>query len=141
MSHLGGIGSPGDARRAHLALITGGAHAPATKPATTQRTTAGSPLEAARTAATDRTPPRSNVTAFGPAAGARALEAVRSQHEQRVRAVARQHATFEEAIGPMIRVSGVSSRAADAVANAILNTPTLRNQAERAYARARADRG
>lgn len=131
MAHLGGIGS--DARRAHLALITGGASAAGAT--TTDATAHAGPSRSGHVAR--RTPGAS----FGaPVYGSGRLEAARSQHEQGVRAAAAAHETFEDALLPMVLRSGVSHESATAVREAILGNPTLRKQAEHAYMRARADR-
>ena len=64
-------------------------------------------------------------------------EGVRGRQQLTVSSVARQHTDFEAALPAMVRASGVSARAADAVTNAIMNNSTLRAQAERAFRAAR----
>jgi hypothetical protein len=126
MNQFGGISS-GDARRAHLALVT------------------GTSVGADRTnesvlAARGRTPDLRATTYSAARHGVSSLEGVRSRHERGVRAVASAYATFEDALLPMVLASGVSGESAPAVRDAILGNPALRAQAQRAYARARADR-
>jgi hypothetical protein len=114
----------GDARRAHLALVQGGA-------SISTNATSGV-ANVARPAASTR----SHVpTAYASAAS----EAPRSRHESGVRAVARTYDNFDDALLPMVLASGVSGEAAASVAEAIKGNPALRAQAERAFQRARLD--
>lgn len=121
----------GDARRAHLALVDGGA--------ATNKSVVGA------TNSADEAAPLKN-TSVGPARGMRnvstslgspTVEAARSRHETGVRAVAQKYATFEDALLPMVLASGVSGEAAGSVADAIMGNPALKAQAERAFKRAR----
>ncbi|MCW2955601.1 MAG: hypothetical protein JWO69_470 [Thermoleophilia bacterium] len=67
------------------------------------------------------------------------VEAPRSRHELDVRAVAQQFPDFESALLPMVEASGVFGDAALTIAKAIMNTPALKAQAERAFQRSRLD--
>ena len=60
-----------------------------------------------------------------------------NRHTNSVRAIAAAYDTFEDALLPMVLASGVTGDAAVAAADAIMNNPVLRAQAERAYSRAR----
>lgn len=124
MGNFGSINF-GDARRAHLALIEGGASIRSNVAATSRAATAAiTPVGAgARQAAT------------GYARGT--AEAPRSRHEVGVRAVARAFDSFDDALIPMVLASGVAGEAAASVADAIKSSPALRAQAERAFERAR----
>jgi hypothetical protein len=119
----------GDARRAHLALVEGGASI------STNSTSA-----ATRAIGTD---PVLRASAPAPAFGAptayatNSVEGPRSRHEAGVRAVAANYENFEDALLPMVLASGVSGEAASSVAEAIMGNPALRAQAERAFQRAR----
>lgn len=113
----------GEARRAHLALVDGGA--------TSVNTTT------ARAAASIESPTGSRGAAT--AYGAATVEAPRNRHETGVRAIAGNYATFEDALLPMVLASGVSGEAAASVAEAIMGNPALKAQAERAFQRARLD--
>lgn len=117
----------GDARRAHLALVEGGASI------STNSTNA-----ATRAIGTD---PVLRVASQQPQAAtayaAAAVEAPRSRHEAGVRAVAGNYDNFEDALLPMVLASGVSGEAAASVAEAIMGNPALKAQAERAFQRAR----
>lgn len=119
MSQFGNyhIGS-GDTRRAHLAVVEGGASASTNA-----------------TSSVARQGRQSAATAY---AGT-AVESPRSRHEAGVRAVARNFDNFHDALLPMVLASGVSGERAASVANAILANPALRAQAERAFQRARID--
>jgi hypothetical protein len=114
LNNFGGIDSTNGARGGHLALVVD-----------------------------NRTDAANNAT-FGGARLATSYvrgggqEGVRSRQQLTVGAVARQHSEFEAALPAMVRASGVSARAADAVTNAIMNNSTLRAQAERAFRAAQA---
>jgi len=125
MGNFGGINF-GDARRAHLALIEGGASIRSNVEATSR---------AAASIAPSTVGARQAPTRFGAQVG----EAGRSRHENGVRAVARSFETFDEALIPMVLASGVAGEAAASVAEAIKSSPALRAQAERAFSRARID--
>lgn len=125
----GSITFGGDARRAHLALIEGGASLGSAAAGAATRASSARTLR-----------PTAAPTASSAATGYRAAsaEAPRSRHESGVRAVARTYDNFEDALLPMVRASGVSgSREAETVAEAIRNNPALKAQAERAFQRAR----
>lgn len=122
MNDFGRIG--GDARRAHLALVQGGL---STTPSATQGVEA-TPRASAAT--------RAHLASTGYAAQATG-SVPRSRHESGVRAVARAHESFEDALLPMVLASGVSRDAAATVAATIMASPALRAQAERAFARSR----
>ena len=113
----------GEARRAHLALVQGGAGA--------NTTDATSAATAVRSVARpqQRDAAQTRYAAMG--------EAPRSRHESGVRAVAQNFANFEDALLPMVLASGVSGEAAASVAEAIKGNPALKAQAERAFQRAR----
>ena len=111
----------GHARRAHLALVEGGA--------SISTNATGSARAVAPT------PPRAAATGFAAAS----IEAPRSRHESGVRAVARTYDNFDDALLPMVLASGVSGEAATSVAEAIKGNPALKAQAERAFNRARLD--
>jgi len=134
MNNFGGIHhSGGEARRAHLALVEGGAH--------TSNTGMTSHVEASAAAlgsdpvmrSASATPRAAVTTAYS----ARGAEATRSKHETGVRSVAKLYDNFQEALVPMVLASGVSGAAAGAVAEAIKGNPALLAQAERAFQRAR----
>ena len=125
----GSINFGGDARRAHLALVEGGASISTNSTSAATRSIGADPV--LRVA----TPPQG---AFGaPTAYASSVEAPRSRHESGVRAVAANYENFEDALLPMVLASGVSGEAAASVAEAIMGNPALKAQAERAFARAR----
>lgn len=129
MSGFNGIGSGGDARRAHLALVEGGSSI---------STNATSDVRRAAKLETDLIQhslptPRFAATGYAAATG----ETPRSRHESGVRAVAKNYATFDDALLPMVLASGVSGEAAASVAEAIMGNPALKAQAERAFQRAR----
>jgi hypothetical protein len=73
----------------------------------------------------------------GASFGAPIERAAGARHAAGVRAIATQYPNFEEALLPMVLASGVGGDAAVAVADAIMNNPNLRAQAERAFQRAR----
>ena len=102
-------------RPSHLAVVAGG-------PAATAEV---APTEQPR-AATARTTGYDSTT--GKAATPR---------ESGVSAVARMYDTFEQAVLPMVLASGVSGETAVRVAEAIMNVPALRKQAEGAFRAAR----
>jgi hypothetical protein len=124
-----GFNFHGDARRAHLALVEGGASI-----------STNSTSEATRAIGTD---PVTRVAAtrvggsIATSYGAASVETPRSRHETGVRAVARNYDSFEDALLPMVLASGVSGEAAASVAEAIMGNPALKAQAERAFQRAR----
>lgn len=129
MADFGGINFGGDARRAHLALVQGGAISTNSTSAATRAlgsdpvSRVQQPSGLGRTAATGYS--------------AASAETPRSRHESGVRAVARNYASFDEALLPMVLASGVSGEAAASVAEAIMGNPALKAQAERAFQRAR----
>ncbi len=124
-----GMNFGGEARRAHLALVQGGASTISTN-STSAATRALGTDPVARIAAP--TTPR-----IGTGYAAASVESPRSRHEQGVRAVARNFESFEDALLPMVLASGVSGEAAASVAEAIMGNPALKAQAERAFQRAR----
>lgn len=132
MTNFGSINHSGvDARRAHLALIEGGAQASSagtTRAATEALGTAPVLQVAAATTRSAAATAYARTTAEGP----------RSSHEKGIRAVARQFDHFEQALLPMVLASGVSGEAAGSVVAAIQNNPALKAQAERAFQQARA---
>ena len=119
----------GDARRAHLALVSGGAGTISTS-ATSAATSAIGTDPVVRLAQVSARPVQTGYSRPG-------LEAPRSRHENGVRAVARNFDNFEDALLPMVLASGVSGEAPASVADAILGNPALKAQAERAFQRAR----
>jgi hypothetical protein len=130
MADFGSINFGGEARRAHLALVEGGASISTNATGAATRSLGTDPvgrIQAARPTGSTRP------TAFTAAAG----EAPRSRHETGVRAVARNYESFEDALLPMVLASGVSGEAAASVAEAIMGNPALKAQAERAFQRAR----
>ncbi|MCW2923614.1 MAG: hypothetical protein JWM98_1018 [Thermoleophilia bacterium] len=129
MSGFNGIGSGGDARRAHLALVEGGASISTNA---TSDVRLAATLEPSAIRHSLASAPRA-ATGYAAATG----EAPRSRHESGVRAVAKNYATFDDALLPMVLASGVSGEAAASVAEAILGNPALKAQAERAFQRAR----
>ncbi len=129
MADFGGINFGGDARRAHLALVEGGASTISTN-STSAATRALGADPVLRTAVA--TTPRVS-TGYG----ASTIESPRSRHESGVRAVARNFDNFDDALLPMVLASGVSGEAAASVTEAILGNPALKAQAERAFQRAR----
>lgn len=131
---MGNFGHVGHARGAHLALIQGGG---GTSISDTSATRAASSAIGADPVVRVAQPSvrRMNTTAYSTLDA----EGPRSSHEQGIRAVARQHPSFEAALVDMVRASGVSPSNADSVARAILGNPALKAQAERAFQRARLD--
>lgn len=130
MTGFGGVGfNGGHARGAHLALINGGA----SDKVATARAAEGE----LRLASVNKTADvqAKNQTAWRGASSS--IEGSRSNHEQGVRAIAKNFANFEEALLPMVLASGVSGEAASSVAAAIRSNPALLAQAERAFQRAR----
>ena len=119
----------GDARRAHLALVEGGASISTNSTSAATRAIGMDPAA--------QITPRSTGRSAGTAFGAASVETPRSRHESGVRAVARNYEKFEDALLPMVLASGVSGEAAASVAEAIMGNPALRAQAERAFQRAR----
>lgn len=115
LNNFGGIDSTNGARGGHLALVVDNNRTDGVGSAT---------FGGARLA----------TTSYVRGGGA---EGVRGRQQMTVGAVARSHDDFESALPAMVRASGVSARAADAVTNAILNNSTLRAQAERAFRAAR----
>lgn len=115
MNDLGGTTG---AQKSHLAVISGGG---------SMRTTAVSPLEAGMAVRSQRT------TGYNTGG----VEGARSRHETNVRAIARSYDNFEDALLPMVQASGVAGRSAIVVAETIRNSRVLRDQAERAFQRAR----
>lgn len=124
----GSINFGGDARRAHLALVEGGASISTNATSAATRTIGSDPVVR---------PPAPAPRVAGTAFQAASVEGGRSRHETGVRAVARNYANFEEALLPMVLASGVSGEAAASVAEAIMGNPALKAQAERAFQRAR----
>lgn len=120
----------GDARRAHLALVDGGASISTNSTSAATRAIGTEPV-------TRIAPATSLGSSAATAYGAASVEAPRSKHETGVRAVARNYDNFEEALLPMVLASGVSGEAAASVAEAIMGNPALKAQAERAFQRAR----
>lgn len=57
--------------------------------------------------------------------------------ERAVKAAARKHASFDDALLPMVRAAGLSGNAALQAADAIRGNMALRDEAERAYYRSR----
>ncbi len=127
MADFGGINFGGDARRAHLALVEGGAST-----STNSTSADNSALGVVPTVRAAATAP-SIATGYATTRG----EAPRSRHENGVRAVARNFDNFDDALLPMVLASGVSGEAAASVAEAIKGNPALKAQAERAFQRAR----
>lgn len=129
MADFGGINFGGDARRAHLALVEGGASISTNATSAASRAIGSDPVT------------RVNPTSIGRAAAtgysAAAGEAPRSKQDAGVRAVARNYSQFEDALLPMVLASGVAGEAAATVAEAIMGNPALKAQAERAFQRAR----
>lgn len=124
----GSINFGGDARRAHLALVEGGASISTNDTSAATGAIGTNPvLRAAASTA------RAAATGYTAASG----EAPRSRHESGVRAIARNYSSFEDALLPMVLASGVAGDAAASVAEAILGNPALKAQAERAFQRAR----
>lgn len=123
----GSINFGGDARRAHLALVEGGASISTNATSAATRAIGADPVLRPATTA------RAATTGYG----ATSIESPRSRHEAGVRAVARNYSNFEEALLPMVLASGVSGEAAASVAEAIMGNPALKAQAERAFQRAR----
>ena len=72
-----------------------------------------------------------------PTGYSRPAHAASSPQETGVRAVARMYDNFEDAVLPMVLASGVSGDTAERVAQAIMNVPALRKQAEGAFRAAR----
>jgi hypothetical protein len=128
MTNFGSYGYGGDARRAHLALVEGGASI------STNATSAAT--HALGTTALQGVAPRPPAGRAATAYGS-SVEAPRSRHETGVRAVAKNYDSFEDALLPMVLASGVSGEAASSVAEAIMGNPALKAQAERAFQRAR----
>lgn len=124
-----GFNLGGEARRAHLALVEGGASISTNATSAATRAIGSTPVGQV----TPTAPSASPATAYGAAA----VESPRSRHEGGVRAVARNYENFEDALLPMVLASGVSGEAAASVAEAIKGNPALRAQAERAFQRAR----
>jgi hypothetical protein len=129
MADFGGINFGGDARRAHLALVEGGASISTNATSAASRAIGSNPVLRVNPSSIGR----SAATAYSSAVG----EAPRSKHETGVRAVARNYTQFEDALLPMVLASGVSGEAAASVAEAIMGNPALKAQAERAFQRAR----
>jgi hypothetical protein len=127
MADFGSINFGGDARRAHLALVEGGASISTNSTSAATRALGADPV-VRPIASTPR-----GVTGYG----ARVSETPRSRHENGVRAVARNFDNFTDALLPMVLASGVSGEAAASVAEAIMGNPALKAQAERAFQRAR----
>lgn len=123
----GSINFGGDARRAHLALVEGGASISTNATSAATRAIGADPVLR----------PRDTARVAGTAYAAGSIEAPRSRHESGVRAVARNYSSFEDALLPMVLASGVSGESAASVAEAIMGNPALRAQAERAFQRAR----
>lgn len=128
MADFGGINFGGDARRAHLALVEGGASISTNSTSAATRALGADPVLRTAVTTTPRIP-----TGYGAAT----TESPRSRHESGVRAVARNFDNFADALLPMVLASGVSGEAASSVAEAILGNPALKAQAERAFQRAR----
>ena len=128
MADFGGINFGGDARRAHLALVEGGASISTNSTSAATRALGADPVVRTAAASTPRV-----ATGYG----ASTIETPRSRHESGVRAVARNFDNFDDALLPMVLASGVSGEAAASVAEAILGNPALKAQAERAFQRAR----
>jgi hypothetical protein len=128
MNNISGHGFGGDARRAHLALVEGGAGISTNATSAATRAIGASPV--GRVDATSVG--RSAATGYGAS-----IETPRSRHEAGVRVVARNYESFEDALLPMVLASGVSGEAAAHVADAILGNPALKAQAERAFRTAR----
>lgn len=129
MADFGGINFGGDARRAHLALVQGGGSISTNSTSAATRALGADPVTRVQQPST-----LGRAAATGYAA---ATEAPRSRHESGVRAVAKNYASFDEALLPMVLASGVSGEAAASVAEAIMGNPALKAQAERAFQRAR----
>jgi len=131
MANFTGIGhGGGEARRAHLALVDGGASLSTQAAARAASSAVGRPTVVQAEAPTAR----AAATAYS---SRPTLEAPRSRHESGVRAVAKNYDNFADALLPMVLASGVSGEAATSVADAILSNPALKAQAERAFQRAR----
>lgn len=126
----GSINFGGDARRAHLALVQGGASISTTATSEATRVLGSRPAGSG---------PAAGMRAAATGYSSAAAEAPRSRHESGVRAVARAYDRFEDALLPMVLASGVSGEAAASVSDAIMGNPALRAQAERAFQRARLD--
>lgn len=129
------FGNVGHARGAHLALVQGGGDTGVsdTSAARAASSTLGTdPVVRVNPGPVAR---RMNSTAYS------TLDAQgpRSRHELGVRAVARDAASFEDALFDMVCASGVSRENAEGVTCAILGNPALKAQAERAFQRARID--
>lgn len=127
MADFGSYNFNGDARRAHLAIVEGGASISTNATSAATRALGSDPIT--RVAAITQ----HQRTGYAPTIA----EAPRSRHENGVRAVARNFANFDDALLPMVLASGVSGEAAASVAEAILGNPALKAQAERAFQRAR----
>lgn len=130
MADFGGINFGGDARRAHLALVQGGSSISTNSTSAATRALGSDPVTRVQQPSS-----LGRTAATGYAAAS--AEAPRSRHESGVRAVARNYASFDEALLPMVLASGVSGEAAASVAEAIMGNPALKAQAERAFQRAR----
>ena len=128
MSDFNSINFGGDARRAHLALVEGGASISTNATSATTRAMGTDPVSGFAAAQV-----RQASTGFSSGG----VESTRSRHEVGVRAVAQNYASFDDALLPMVLASGVSGEAAASVAEAILGNPALKAQAERAFQRAR----
>lgn len=124
-----GFNFGGEARRAHLALVDGGASISTNSTSAATRAIGSNPIGRVTPAPATGSP----ATAYGAAS----VETPRSRHEGGVRAVARNYDNFSDALLPMVLASGVSGEAAASVAEAIMGNPALRAQAERAFQRAR----
>lgn len=65
------------------------------------------------------------------------ITTAKSRHERSVTAVAARYERFEDALLPMVLASGVTGDAAIKVAESIMSSAPLRNQAEAAHRQAR----
>lgn len=130
MADFGSINFGGEARRAHLALVDGGAAISTRATSAATRAIGTNPVGRIEAPVAPRV---DAATAYS----SRGVEAPRSRHESGVRAVAQNYASFEDALLPMVLASGVSGEAASSVAEAIMGNPALKAQAERAFQRAR----
>ena len=127
MADFGGINFGGDARRAHLALVEGGAHDQHQLDECRRPRALGTAPVAPRIAPT--------VRRRAPGSRRRSEDAAQPPRDG-VRAVAKNFNNFDDALLPMVLASGVSGEAAASVADAIKGNPALKAQAERAFQRA-----